>query len=78
MVIQHPQALRGQSVDIGCLDLTSIATDVGEPLSPKYVSIVRVPGVGKTCQVICEDEEEIGSLRLKLRSAAHDEIKDDW
>lgn len=29
----------------------------------------------RTCQVICEDEEEIRSLGLKLRSGTHDEIR---
>lgn len=35
------------------------------------LAVVQVPVLEKTYQVICEDEEEIGSYRLKLRSDTH-------
>jgi hypothetical protein len=32
MVVEHTYALGGQAIDIGCLDLGAIATNVGETL----------------------------------------------
>jgi len=76
MHVEHLDAFAGEAVDIGCLYLGAIATNVGEPLSRclRLVSVqqVRFQGLHKTYKVVGEDEEKVRTLRRRLGSAVHD------
>ena len=63
MVVQHPDALTCEAIDIRGLDLGAIAANVGIALDMRSrVSFSRSIYPGGTHKVISQDNEKVGTL----------------